>query len=87
MITLLARLRPARSRAAIASIGSPTFGAATFTGCANPGVAGRLRAIGSRPLAQAVKVTLSSPTLISDRPLRDSRLKSALDFIVDLLGF
>lgn len=82
-------MRPALSRAAIASVGSPTLGSATLTGWANPGVAGRFRAIGSLPgkLAQPLTIRLSEIAAISDRPLGKFLFQLALEFIVLLPVF
>lgn len=72
MLTMvaLARLRPARSRAATAIALSPAFGSGTATGLAKAGGGGRLRARGSRPgLAQPLSVRPSKQALIGHRPL------------------
>ncbi len=63
-------LRAARSRAAIASTGSPARGSGTDAAAAKPGVTGRLRAIGSLPgkLAQPETVRLSKVAAIGQRP-------------------
>lgn len=66
-------LRPDLSRDATASSGSPARGSATETGCAKPGVGGRLRAIGSLPgrLAQPLAVRLTKATTSTDRTFRE----------------
>ena len=80
---MLARFRPARSRAATAMALSPAFGSGTLAVFAKAGIAGRLRASGAIPrLAQPPSIRLAEKALISNRTPRKFGFEFFLNFTV-----